>query len=107
MVLSSMAAISPTVFPLLLSMSVKLHQGVAIGLETVLLNEERHQDAVDVENEIVGIRTVKHIVVEQEGDLPPYAVRLAQSADLIDFFASDHPLVIFAPRAFRRSSICS
>ena len=85
----------------------ELHNGGGVAAETVFLHEERHEDAVYHQHEVVSIDAVEDIVVEEKGNLPLHAVGLAQFTNLIDFFFLNHALVIFAPSALRRASIFS
>ena len=64
---------------------LELHQGHTIAAEAVLLNEEGHEDAVDLEHQVVGIDAVEHVVVEEERHFALHAVGLAQPAYLVDF----------------------
>ena len=70
--------------------ALEFHQGIAVGLETVLLDEERYENIVDAENQIVSIHTVEHIIIEEETDFPSYAVRLAELAYSIYVFSPNH-----------------
>jgi hypothetical protein len=69
---------------------LELHQHILVVLKPVFLYIERHQDAVDVENEIIGIHTVEHIVGNGKGDFSLHAVGLSQLAYLINVVSSYH-----------------
>ncbi len=69
---------------------LKLHQYVLIVLKTVLLYIERHEDAVDVEHQILGIHTVENIICNGEGYLALHAMRLSQLTYLIYVVTSYH-----------------
>ena len=89
--------------------TLELHQGCRVTAETVFLDKKRYEDAIDVEDEVVGINTVEDIIVEEERDLSPDTVTLTEPTDFIDFLLLNHLslLVIFAPRALRRPSMSS
>jgi hypothetical protein len=48
----------------------EFYDGCGIVTETVFLDKERYEDAINVEDEIIGFDTVKHIIVERERDIP-------------------------------------
>ena len=55
----------------------KAYKRCLVVLEAVLVEEEWHEYAVNLKNEVVGVYTVEDIVVEVERHLAVYAVRLA------------------------------
>ena len=69
---------------------LELHEHILIVLEAILLQIERHQDAIDVENEIFGIHTIKDIIGDGKGYLALHSMRLAQLTYLIYFVTSNH-----------------
>ena len=64
-----------------------------MSLEPVLLEEERHEDAVNHQYEVVGVNTVEHVVAEHQRDFALHTVRLTYPAYLVDFFCSYHFLI--------------
>ena len=80
--------------PLLGIHILKLHQGHRVGTETILLDKERHQYAVKLQDEVVGIHAVENVIVELQRHLTPHAVGLAQTAYTVDFFLLNH-VVLF------------
>ena len=66
------------------------HECRLVAAEPVFLHEERHEDTIDLENEIVGLSTVENIVGEMEQHLAFHAVWLADAANLEDVFLSNH-----------------
>jgi len=75
----------------LLSVDVaELNEANGVVAEAVFLHEERHEDAVDVEHEIVGIDAVEDVVVELERHLAFDSVGLAQTANLVNFLWFNH-----------------
>ena len=88
--------------------ALQLQQGRAVRAESVFLDEERHQYAVDFQHDVVGVGAVEYVVVELKRHLAVYAVSLAQTAYAVDIFLPDHDiLLICAPRALSRVSIFS
>ena len=76
---------------LVLSVDVgKAHECCLVGLETVLVDEERHKYAVHIENEVVGIGAVEHVIVEMKRHLAIHAMRFAYLAYTVDSFFLYH-----------------
>ena len=55
----------------------ELDDGIGVAFETVFLDKERYEDAIDLKDQIVGIDAIEHVVVEEKADLSPHTVRLA------------------------------
>ena len=71
----------------------KPYKSRLVRLETVLVHKERHENAVHVENEIVGVGTVEHVVVEVERHFAVNSVRFAYASDFIYSFFLYHIIV--------------
>ena len=79
---------------LLLSVDVlKLHEHILIVLEAILLQIERHEDAIDVEHQILSIHSVENIIGDGESYLALHTMRFAQLTYLIYFVSSYHTLL--------------
>jgi hypothetical protein len=85
----------------------ELHKHDGIAAETIFLHEEGNENAVNIEHKVFSFNTVEHVVIAHERYFAMHAVGLAQAANLIDFLSFYHPLLIFAPKALRRSSMFS
>ena len=87
---------------------LKLDEGGGIGAEAVFLHKERYEDAVDHQDETIGIDTVEDVVVDLHGYLAMHAVGLAQPSNLVYFVLSDHVMrVMWAPSALSLFSMFS
>ena len=84
----------------------ELQQRGMLATETVLLQEERHQDAIHHQHQIVGIYPVPHIGSEGESYLSLHSVGLPQLADMYNLLLVYQLIrVICAPKAFSRASM--
>ena len=66
------------------------HECRFVVLKAIFVEEERHEDAVDVENEVVGIYAVEDVIVEVERHLAVHTVRFAYLTYLIYCFFLYH-----------------
>ena len=71
----------------------KPYESRLVRLKAVLVHKERHQNAVHVENEIVGVGTVEHVVVEVERHFAVNSVRFAYASDFIYSFFLYHIII--------------
>ena len=58
--------------------------------KTVVVHKERHEDAIDLEHQILRLHTVEDVVVEMERHLSLYAMSLTQAAYLKNVFSLYH-----------------
>ena len=72
----------------------ELYQYESVGTETIFLHEEGYEDAINVEDEIIGINTVKHIVIDLHRQLALHSVGLAHTSYLIYLLATYHTAII-------------
>ena len=72
-----------------------------VAAEAVLLHEERHEDAVDFEDEVFRVGAVEDVVGEVECHLALHAVRLADAADLENVVRLDHSFFDRSYRGYR------
>ena len=68
----------------------ELNQHDLIALESVLFHEERHEDSVNGQHEILGIHAVEDIVIDLHRELALYAMGLPYPTNLIYFLFFYH-----------------
>ena len=81
---------------LLLGVDVlKLHQHRVIVLESVFLHIEWYKNAINVENQVLGIHSVEDIIGNGKGNLSLHTMRLAQLTYFIYVVTSYHNSSLF------------
>jgi hypothetical protein len=68
----------------------ELHQCTIVTMKPILFHKKWNEDAVNLQNEIFCLYTVKYIVVEEEVYLALDAVGTSNASDLVDFRCCNH-----------------